>query len=294
MPVAVRNDAGIGVFESADRVDRAQSFHVAFETHYITVSSRVPQVSERLMSRVEPMLTTLPQGTQVGYFNVTPSDHGVIIEGSDSLGCEHVLGWEAAAASLYHRVLKQLINARQDLLWMHAGVVARADQAVIVAGPSGHGKSTMVAEFLARGWTYLSDEIAPIDPVGCNVLPFPLWPYRRVGANKYLAADEVQQLSKIRVGLRQHAVRRDAVAIEALYFLDYSPRPSLSRLIPCSPGAAVVELLRNSLNPGEARDEEIRRLCGLVGRVRTAFLYYSDVADAARKIIGAQHELLAV
>ena len=86
--------------------------------------------------------------------------YGVIVDGSDGAGCEYFADAEAGARALHHRVVKLLLNARTDLLWVHAGAVASAGQAAVLAAPSGHGKSTMVAEFLARGWTYLSDEIA--------------------------------------------------------------------------------------------------------------------------------------
>lgn len=48
--------------------------------------------------------------------------------------------------------------AHTPALALHAGVVARAGRALVLPGPSGHGKSTLVAALLRAGWDYVSDE----------------------------------------------------------------------------------------------------------------------------------------
>jgi hypothetical protein len=49
---------------------------------------------------------------------------------------------------------------------LHAAVMARRDRAVIFMGPSGAGKSVLALTLCDRGWTYLSDEFAPLDTHG--------------------------------------------------------------------------------------------------------------------------------
>jgi hypothetical protein len=68
---------------------------------------------------------------------------------------------------------RRVIESRSEFLQVHAAVLARSDQAVLLAGTSGAGKSTLAAGLLSRGWTYLSDEFALIDPVSLRVSPFP-------------------------------------------------------------------------------------------------------------------------
>ncbi len=67
----------------------------------------------------------------------------------------------------------RIIATRTEYLQLHAATLACAGQAVVLAGPSGAGKSTLAAGLLARGWKYLSDEFALIDPTTLYVHPFP-------------------------------------------------------------------------------------------------------------------------
>ena len=70
--------------------------------------------------------------------------------------------FEACMAGLQHRLL------------FHAAVVARDDRALLLPAPSGSGKSTLAAALAASGWTYLSDELAVLDPATLCVAPFAL------------------------------------------------------------------------------------------------------------------------
>lgn len=49
-------------------------------------------------------------------------------------------------------------------LIIHAAVVARGDQALVMPAPSGSGKSTLCAALVQRGWRLLSDELLLLDP----------------------------------------------------------------------------------------------------------------------------------
>jgi hypothetical protein len=280
---------------SASEVDRCSTYHIGFQSHYVTVTSRVPQVSQKLVSGVAPMFQCAPLGIQAGCFDVMISSDGVVIRDACSASSMHFCNWRAAAQALQHSIVKCLIDARQDLLWMHAGVVASAGQAIIVSGPSGQGKSTIVAELLARGWTYLSDEIAPIDPVTARVLPFPLSPYKRISGPGGMSSAEVLQLDKVRVDLEKQVIGRVGHPIKRIYFLSYSPEPALTQVVGCRPGAAVIEMLRNSLNPAQGRDEEIARLCDLTARVPSAWLYYSDAKAAVKQMtLPTRLELMSI
>src|SRR6266581_8754711 len=60
-----------------------------------------------------------------------------------------------------------------NLLLLHAGVVARDTHALILPALPGSGKSTLTAAFTLRGWRLLSDEFGAIRLKDCSVLPMP-------------------------------------------------------------------------------------------------------------------------
>ncbi|MCP4592735.1 MAG: hypothetical protein GY842_18525 [bacterium] len=67
----------------------------------------------------------------------------------------------------------RVIATRTEFLQLHAAVLAWRGNGVMLVGPSGSGKSTLTAALAARGWDYLSDEFALIDPVSLRAHAFP-------------------------------------------------------------------------------------------------------------------------
>ena len=67
----------------------------------------------------------------------------------------------------------RLVAKRRDLLLVHAATLAYRGRGAIFAADSGSGKSTLAMALLARGWRYLSDEVALINPDTLEVHPFP-------------------------------------------------------------------------------------------------------------------------
>jgi hypothetical protein len=72
------------------------------------------------------------------------------------------------------RLNREITRAVSDYFVIHAGVVmAPGVGAVVLCAPSGSGKSSLTAALVRAGFGYLSDELAPIDPVTRRVHPFP-------------------------------------------------------------------------------------------------------------------------
>ena len=66
-----------------------------------------------------------------------------------------------------------VISANLGYYQMHASVMQHGDMGFVFAGSPGSGKSTLAAGLLARGWKYLCDEFALIDPESGLVHPYP-------------------------------------------------------------------------------------------------------------------------
>ena len=67
----------------------------------------------------------------------------------------------------------QIICARHEYVQLHASSLELDGQAIVLPGDPGSGKTTLAAGLLARGWSYLCDEFALIDPSTREVHPYP-------------------------------------------------------------------------------------------------------------------------
>ena len=87
---------------------------------------------------------------------------------------------EAAPLPLAHGLLAaemamnlQLALGHRRHLLLHASVVERDGRALLMTGESGAGKSTLATLLAARGWRFMSDEFALLDPETGLVQAFP-------------------------------------------------------------------------------------------------------------------------
>ncbi len=57
---------------------------------------------------------------------------------------------------------------------LHAGTVASSDQAILIAGNGGSGKTTLAAALIKNGFVHISDDVAPILNTNHEVFPVPV------------------------------------------------------------------------------------------------------------------------
>lgn len=75
---------------------------------------------------------------------------------------------------IYDRFLNAIFDLSTDYAVLHAAAVADGQKgASLIAGPSGHGKTSMTLELVNRGFRFLSDDYAPMDLATGNVSPYP-------------------------------------------------------------------------------------------------------------------------
>lgn len=103
----------------------------------------------------------------------------------------------AQAAPLFEWGLNWcLANRPLGYLVMHAGLLARSGQALMMPGFPGAGKSTLCASLcLLQGWQLLSDELAILDPASGLMQPHP----RPIGL-KNQSIDIVSSFASARMG----------------------------------------------------------------------------------------------
>jgi hypothetical protein len=78
-----------------------------------------------------------------------------------------------ALVRLVADVTVMAVASRPDKMVLHAGAVSLGGHGLLLPGPSGAGKSTLTAALVSRGFAYLSDEAAAIDPASLEIEPYP-------------------------------------------------------------------------------------------------------------------------
>ena len=186
--------------------------------------------------------------------------------------------WEELMPYLEWGINYRVIASRRRFLQLHAATLVRHGQGVLFAATSGAGKSTLAAGLLARGWKYLSDEFALIDPETLCIHPFPKALCIKAGA-----FDVVEQAGlplwrrryyvkafKGRVGyVCPEEVRPDALAGPAPIRFVFFPRyidGTEPRIVPVSRAAAAFSLSGFVLNHGAFGGRAASTLASVAGQ----------------------------
>ena len=191
--------------------------------------------------------------------------------------------------------LQMALGWRRHLL-LHAGVVERDGRALVLTGASGSGKSTLAAllaqDRQGRGWRFMGDEFALLDPVAGLLAPFPRPASLKNASIGLVDGDERRWgplLSATPKGDIRHLVP-DAAALAAM---DEPAMPALIvfpsfgfaenvRSVPR--GEAFVRLTQASTNYTALGEAGFAALSRLVREVPVVAVDYPDTATALRLI----------
>ncbi len=185
----------------------------------------------------------------------------------------------------------QIIRQQNSFLQLHAATLEHDGHAIVLPGAPGSGKSTLTAGLLAKGWSYLCDEFALINPKSLRLHPFP-----RALCMKAPSFPVVKELRlPLQLKTPYHKPTKGRVAfLDPLHIRpDITGRPSRVRWVvfpkytpgetptlhPMSRAEGAYELARQCFN---LRVHEARAIHTLAGIARNA--------DCYRLISGEIHE----
>jgi hypothetical protein len=160
-------------------------------------------------------------------------------------------------------------------LFVHAGVVALNDRAIVIPGRSFTGKSTLVRELVARGANYYSDDYAVIDESGL-AYPFPRQLRMRTpeGAPGPL-------LDPAREGWR---VGSEAVPVGLVALLRYDPSSGWD-IETVSAGAGVLGLLGNTVAARLRPADSLATMAAAIGNAQVIAGTRGEADRAAERLI---------
>jgi len=184
----------------------------------------------------------------------------------------------------YREVVRSFIHQNSELVWLHAGAAALDNRTIIFCAPWGHGKSTLTLDLYNRGWSMLSDDIVPIDPVAGTAIAFPATPQMRTGPRSNLMRSQVSTLPKTVVPLDPARIAAAPQSVSMFVFPRYSKaKDPLLRSI--SPAQCAGKVLENCLSFPKNSDDVIQKLCDLVEGTPAYELHFSSAPAATDLLI---------
>ncbi|MGB9147791.1 MAG: hypothetical protein WCC14_18335, partial [Acidobacteriaceae bacterium] len=144
---------------------------------------------------------------------------------------------DSSLLQLSARLMIHVAECAPDYVFLHAGVVAWQDHALLLPGVSHAGKSTLVAELIRAGATYYSDEFALLDRDG-RVHPFTrTLQMRRPGLPKQTPLPLAELNGR---------AGTDALAVSLVVFTEFTEGARWAPEV-LAPGRAVLEMLLHAI-----------------------------------------------
>lgn len=193
-------------------------------------------------------------------------------------------------------------RSHQRYVMVHAAVAGWAGTGVVMPAPQESGKTTLVTALVERGFDYLSDEAAAIDPTTLRVVPFPKPVSIDRGSWTLFARHEPRIDPAVRAYLGDQwqvspeALRRHSVSGPVHPRLLILPRyvaGARTELEPLGRPEALLATLRETFLFGRSGRRDFETLGRLLNRVDSYRLVVNDLDDACRVMIdlaGGRHD----
>ena len=178
-------------------------------------------------------------------------------------------------------VLRGLVNGLTTAVALHAGAVAHNGKAALIAGPTGTGKSSLVAWLIGNGFDYLSDEIALLFADETTILGLPRALVLKPGSiEEVLALPTYQGAGLVPAG--EHVMVRPRLTappetrshVCGLIIFPHYEAGSRLRVESISPAQAALRLVGTNLNARNLADGGFRALTGFARQVPAVTVRY--------------------
>ena len=208
----------------------------------------------------------------------------------DALPLPHAQALLAAEMSMN----LQLALGERRFLLLHASTVERDGRALVMTGLSGSGKSTLAALLGHKGWRFLGDEFALLEPDSGLIHPFPR-PVSLKNQSIALIAAALPgaPMGPLLAGTPKGDIRHLAPPSSAIARMDDTARPALilfpsfghaAEVRAMPPSETFVRLTQASTNYLALGERGFGALTRLVQAVPAAAIDYPDTATAIGQV----------
>jgi hypothetical protein len=145
----------------------------------------------------------------------------------------------------------ELQKLRRELYFIHAAALTLGGKAFLLLAPSGHGKSTTCWGLLHHGFSYLSDELAPVNLETLEIEPYAhaLCLKDEPPACYPLPPGALRTQTTVHVPGALLPLSAGAARLTALFFLTYRREAAAPEICSISRGEAATRLFAQALNP---------------------------------------------
>jgi len=217
---------------------------IEFDGRQLIVRSDAAEIIDFASRTYQPMLVARP-ATSVGSIDIQRSNGEYVLDLVDGSAFQGDL--ESVCRYLRQQIQQRFIDARSDLMWLHAGAVARDGKCLLIAGPPASGKSTLVTLLCDRGWRMLSDDVAAIRIDSLEVVPYPERPSRRIYPGRGLPREQIGSLERESLDVAESSICRESTTIRGVVFPIFREGEP-SELVRLSPGEVAIDLVRSCMN----------------------------------------------
>lgn len=201
----------------------------------------------------------------------------------DGAPCETTVTDEYIRPYVLWEVTRLLLETCRPLIPVHAAAVSRNGRAIVLAGVSHAGKSTLAGWLTAHGWSFLTDEVALLDRrVDGTVWVHPFW--RPIGVRRPGPLDGLitppDDHPEVLVPASELGALGVAAPLVALVFPDRDDEAERT-LVPRHPASAVRELATHLPRLGEDGRAGFLEIVRVVESVPAYTLGVDDLDRAA-------------
>jgi hypothetical protein len=231
------------------------AFQISFKAFGVPIRISAPGgLVDRIADRLPPGSVKHEPTDEDHHFQLVTSDGISYRLEHDDYSISASSDVDVALEVLDAKLRLELALHAPDHIFMHAGVVAYRERAILVPGMTFTGKTTLVTELVRAGAVYYSDEFAPIDSRG-HVYPFPKPLSVRPGDGSWSQTDhDVSELGG--------TVGNAPAPIAIVALASYAPGATWSPK-QLSAGESTLALLDNTV-PASARPAEAMTAVGAV------------------------------
>ena len=186
-----------------------------------------------------PLLQVTPEQVLFRF----PSMAAFLINGGDEIIIQSTGGIDHQVRLFLFGTVSALLLMQRGLLPLHASGIVTPKGAVLFAGHSGYGKSTLLASFLRRGYPMLTDDLAAIELTRTAPHVFPSFPSMK------LWQDSATQVGQETAGLqrvRDESLDKFSVPVEFEMAKGAVPLYAIYALQPLNKTAVSLESLTHA------------------------------------------------